>query len=1695
MAEVNIRKYLSGGDMNKPEDKDPKKKEDKTTTPVNPVTTNTPTAPTVEVKTATTAPTSSAQTTATPTTQQPATPAATTPTEPAKVVLPGSGNKYRMVVNGENIELDDYQLDSYASKWLASANGAFGRDEDMYASIAEYKQLIKDADASGNPYQFTVGQDGASSIMTNQGVSAENRGLNEKGKVARPNMFTGFKGDRGKAARFAVLNDFVGDVATQLLNDKRSEAQSAFDKSQADIKKAEEDKKLSTSNLLKGKMAYLNGYNFFGTGQGSKSIEALNIRYNKLDDKGRLTADKNFLVNMKNALASGEYDDNELIKLIESDPNMAGMSGKDRLAYIRGLNLDDPNTNINDVYDKLGYGNFKYELGDKDLYENYQRKMQQAALAHEQVMNPAAGTDPVTNVDGTPQVELTPEQLAADAAAKQATVNDQVLDWSNNPDATYYNVQNLKIDFLGTPMTVSEMYNKYSGVDPNTISEQEKATFEAIHKKVQQIVSQGHAMFKSGNGKGFVEWNNLWKDANINQNPYASFGKDNAQLKGMQGYSDYTGLFSNFKDPKNKGIKIMMESYADKNNGSAYRPTMLIRNSQGRVSRIEGRLVKGMGDLYRFEGSGKNSNIKFDLGRWDQNPLSQENYQNYTFDNDYGWGGGPKHLYRTGYDGKLGPVTRKEGGVLKYQDGGSAPVQPQPQPVSNTNAAGWDLNLLGDADGWATSAGANTPLRGSLQAGDIFADDYQLTDGDWAELGMIGADLVGMGLSFAPGAGMAVGAAGAVSSGANAYAKAQRGEDWGLDLAIDLGLDVATAIPFAGGVGKGAKFIRGLQSKSKVVRRLLQAGQLAGAGAGAVAAWDAIGNGDWSMSNIKSVIGGLQGLHSLKRSSKTIENGLAYKSADAIHTAKVKVGGVNKDVKLSANELASLQGKSAVEQADLIKGVFLKTNPNIKLEDIDVDMNTARKLNSVGSWFKKGQGVIGTKATGANVNTEVPKVLNVNPDGFWAPLQRRAANRALINNPELGNGRYNNAFGKEYQGSFFGIKSNPKSIAQGDAADVLSSETSKITGNPKLDDFRKTFAVNRSQNDAEVKDVVFKQKVLESIESPERQAKVLEFEKKIGRVREPKAKTETPEAKATDQAKVEKPAAKESTPAVKPEEKVKATADQLKSAAVTQTNQTRAQDTKEAVRKQRLVQRQKSNKSPVDNTPDATVKNEVRSKVENATKDLEVRKQKSVERVAKRKEEERALNSRRSSTRKKAEAKKDKDKRRYKEGGILFAQSGDVISASNLIKEGKGLELKFNTVDFSELLRASANAHNALTMNVKQEVPLMTAPTMVHPTVKGNILSKTPYYNAANRYDLSAKTPINPDASLNLAGRLSAKAKSNEVRLQGDLINAQSIAQQEAALQQSEQIGANMRAEVANQNTARVAAGVQKEREHKNLLRQNAFQSFDNYWRNSNITKYQKEQENQELARQEALIKASNNPVSEEFVKTWGSKYRPMSYSAVNKSLNERYSILANKQYRGEALTDAESAEFRDIQGMLADSERDQKLSQINTIRNTGRLYDTSIKIGGGTKVKPAFAAKVQPEKMALIDPLNPSTPSAALPGLSGTLGGAPNRTTIPNPFGPNPFAPALATLPLVSNNFKLPKLPGLDMTKRFAGGGRLSLDDRISLESSKNQNRKSIEWYKNIVSLLRQEQIEDARGIQQAQKHIADLSKMALGG
>ena len=139
MSEVNIRKHATGGNVYKgitDEDKnkktsnptDPKATNDDVATPETPVVTTT-TKPDVEVKTATSAPTTNTTpTTTTPVNTDPATSSKAT-TEFQKTVLPGAGRKYKLTVNGEQFEIDDYKMDSYFSQYYNSAKGVIGKAE------------------------------------------------------------------------------------------------------------------------------------------------------------------------------------------------------------------------------------------------------------------------------------------------------------------------------------------------------------------------------------------------------------------------------------------------------------------------------------------------------------------------------------------------------------------------------------------------------------------------------------------------------------------------------------------------------------------------------------------------------------------------------------------------------------------------------------------------------------------------------------------------------------------------------------------------------------------------------------------------------------------------------------------------------------------------------------------------------------------------------------------------------------------------------------------------------------------------------------------------------------------------------------------------------------------------------------------------------------------------------------------------------------------------------------------------------------------------------------------------------------------------------------------------------------------------------------------------------------------------------
>lgn len=149
-------------------------------------------------------------------------------------------------------------------------------------------------------------------------------------------------------------------------------------------------------------------------------------------------------------------------------------------------------------------------------------------------------------------------------------------------------------------------------------------------------------------------------------------------------------------------------------------------------------------------------------------------------------------------------------------------------------------------------------------------DGSDLTTQDWAEIAALGADLGSAVLAFVPGANIASAGVGAAGSVTDFIAQATKdGLDWGDvgRLALNLGLDAATLIPFAGGAAKAAKIanaIRKSKPLAKAINWIAGAASAMGAGRGIATAYENIVNGDdWTIEDIRTIVNGIRGITNL----------------------------------------------------------------------------------------------------------------------------------------------------------------------------------------------------------------------------------------------------------------------------------------------------------------------------------------------------------------------------------------------------------------------------------------------------------------------------------------------------------------------------------------------------------------------------------------------------------------------------------------------------------------------------------------------------------------------------------------------------------------------------------------------------------------------------------------------------------------
>jgi len=164
----------------------------------------------------------------------------------------------------------------------------------------------------------------------------------------------------------------------------------------------------------------------------------------------------------------------------------------------------------------------------------------------------------------------------------------------------------------------------------------------------------------------------------------------------------------------------------------------------------------------------------------------------------------------------------------------------------------------------------------------------------------LGADLASLGLAFVPGANVASTATGVASSLARFEADRQRKTSGaGLQLGINLAMDAATLLPFAGGAFKTTKIVKAVKS---ALPTIIKAASVYGLGSAVVTSAKKIANGEkFTVRDLSNVVNGITAGVGVARAGGF---GKQSKSATRGYSETVKVG--DTDVTLNDTQLKEI---------------------------------------------------------------------------------------------------------------------------------------------------------------------------------------------------------------------------------------------------------------------------------------------------------------------------------------------------------------------------------------------------------------------------------------------------------------------------------------------------------------------------------------------------------------------------------------------------------------------------------------------------------------------------------------------------------------------------------------------------------------------------------------------------------------------
>ena len=178
------------------------------------------------------------------------------------------------------------------------------------------------------------------------------------------------------------------------------------------------------------------------------------------------------------------------------------------------------------------------------------------------------------------------------------------------------------------------------------------------------------------------------------------------------------------------------------------------------------------------------------------------------------------------------------------------------------------------------------------------------TDADTTDLVALGADLASLTLAFTPGTNVASTVTGVASSLARYTADKSRGTTGaGASLALNLGMDAATLLPFIGGAAKAGKITKAVKA---ALPTIIKAASVYGLGSAVVTSAKKIANGEkFTVRDVSNVVNGITAGVGVAKSGGF---GRSTKKISELQDMKI-TGKDGKSLEIKADKLANVSSK------------------------------------------------------------------------------------------------------------------------------------------------------------------------------------------------------------------------------------------------------------------------------------------------------------------------------------------------------------------------------------------------------------------------------------------------------------------------------------------------------------------------------------------------------------------------------------------------------------------------------------------------------------------------------------------------------------------------------------------------------------------------------------------------------------------